>query len=288
MPTKVMSALATSSSVGWIIGWLMQHLALLGRRGDDRQRHREAARLDRIGHREDDVVERRRPVGRDVAGQRHDLVLRALHRRKLLDRGLQRAAGADRQHDRLGRPQPPLDLGGGGLGDADRRRRRCRDRSARPRRRSSAKRERRRSASSMQLAIGWSSRTLISPSETASDTSRCAALPGNAELGGDLVLRVAGDVIEPAGARRIVVPELPFSGREPIQPPHVPARNLQRPSRIVDGQSLGKRLFDRESLAEQSPRKWAIAQSFSRKARPNESRRGRTRYSRKVRSPVPI
>ena len=40
--------------------------------------------------------------------------------------------------------------------------------------RSSAKRERRRSANSMQLAIGWSSRTLISPSETASDTSRCA------------------------------------------------------------------------------------------------------------------
>ena len=31
-------------------------------------------------------------------------------------------------------------------------------------------------------------------------------LPRDAELLGDLVLRVAGDVIEPAGARRVVEP----------------------------------------------------------------------------------
>ena len=72
--------------------------------------------------------------------------------------------------------------------------------------RSSAKRDFSRAARSRQLAIGWSTRTLIRPSETASDTSRCARLARNAELCGDLVLGVAGDIIEPAGARRVVQP----------------------------------------------------------------------------------
>ena len=132
------------------------------------------ARLDPVGHGEDDVVEGGRAVGRDVAGQRHHLVLRAFHRRQLLDRRLQRPPRADRHDDRLGRAKPPLDLGGGRLGDAQRGRGRSPDRSAPPRRDRARTATCSRAPRSRQLAIGWSTLTLMSPSDTASDTSRCA------------------------------------------------------------------------------------------------------------------
>ena len=48
--------------------------------------------------------------------------------------------------------------------------------------------------------------TLISPSDSGERDQPLRRLPRHAELRGDLVLRVAGDIIEPAGARRVVEP----------------------------------------------------------------------------------
>ena len=91
-PTKVTSA-CRARSITLLHRLLHQEQRLLVHgRGDDRQRHRIVRRLHRVGDADDDVVERGRAVGRDVADQRDDLVLRAFHRRQLLDRGAQRAA----------------------------------------------------------------------------------------------------------------------------------------------------------------------------------------------------
>lgn len=235
MPTKVMSACAASASVGWISGWPCSASRSGRRRGDRRQRHRERACLDAVRHREDDVVEGGRTVRRDVAGQRNDLVLRAVHRRKLLDRRLQRAPRADRHHQRFRRVQPPFDLGGlwprrrpavvddefGSLGTTSTR--------------SSAKRARSFAASSRQLAMGWSS----DADEAFRHRQRHQALrrlARNAELGGDLVLRVAGDIIQPPGARRVVQPcvaaVLPDTHRRDA-PSILPVSQGTRPSAIV-------------------------------------------------------
>ena len=80
MPTKVTSACAARASVGWIIGW---PCSISRSSAEDAMTGRGMGKLRAliVGDVEDDVVEGGRAVRRDVAGQRHDLVLRALHRR---------------------------------------------------------------------------------------------------------------------------------------------------------------------------------------------------------------
>ena len=161
--------------------------------------------LIRVGHGEDDVVEGGRAVGRDVAGQRHHLVLRAFHRRQLLDRGLERPPRADRHDDRLDRAKPPLDLGGGRRGDPERRRGGVR--IARHHL-DQIEREPRSQAGAEVEAAGD---RMVDPDldEAFRNGKRhqpLRGLPGDAELAGDLILRVAGDVVEPAGAGRLVQP----------------------------------------------------------------------------------
>ena len=95
-----------------------EQLALLGRGGDHRQRHRIVRRLHGVGDTHDHVIERGGAVRRDVADQRDDLVVRAFERLDLLDRRAERSPATDRHHDRVHRLQPLLHVGRGGAGGA--------------------------------------------------------------------------------------------------------------------------------------------------------------------------
>ena len=106
---------------------------------------------------------------------------------------------------RLARAQPPLDLGRGRLGDADRGRGRFgiarhdldeveREARLQPRREVQAIGDRMVDADLDQSFRHRQRHQAL------------RRLARHAELGRDLVLRIAGDIVEPAGARRVVEP----------------------------------------------------------------------------------
>lgn len=68
--------------------------------GEQRRGQQEMLAAGFLGDVLRDVVAVRRTVGRDRADHRHEPVLRAVDLRDLRDRGLQRAAAADRDHHR--------------------------------------------------------------------------------------------------------------------------------------------------------------------------------------------
>ena len=183
-----------------------QELALLDRAGDDRQRHRIVRRAHAVGHANDDVVERSRTIGLGGADQRDQLVLRAFHRRQLVGDGAHRAAGADADDRGLRTAQPAFEFRRGDLGDAERRR--CRGRIGRG------------DFAEPEVVTQLERRgelhaardRMIEPDldQPLADRQRNQALrrlARNAELARDLVLGVAGDVIEPSGAGGLVEPQ---------------------------------------------------------------------------------
>ena len=72
-------------------------------------------------------------------------------------------------------------------------------------------------------------------------------LARNAELAGDLVLRVAGDVIEPARARRLVEPQIVLIRLARHQPPFAasgagpPRDDLRQPRHVVENEVGARR-----------------------------------------------
>ena len=187
----------------------------------------------RVGHPHHHVVERRRAVGGDVADQRDDLVLRAVHRGQLVDGRAHRPAGADRHDQRMRRLEPALELGGGGLRDPRRAGRRI-------------------GVAGHDLAAieGIAVLEALRQVEAAGDRvieadldqlladrerhQPLRRLPRHAELAGDFVLGVAGDVVKPTGPGCIVQPRfLVVRGHPPIplkRPAHPSGRAASPPS----------------------------------------------------------
>ena len=183
----------------------MEKLALFGRSRNDGQRHGETARLHCVRHGEDDVVESRRAIRRDIAGQRDDLVLGAFHRRNLLNGGLQRPTCADGHDDRFGRSQEALDLRGRGLGDTDRGG--CGSRVARNHLHQIEGKTRAQALRQIEAACDrMVDADLHEPFGNGKRHQPLGRLARHAELGRDLVLGVAGDIVEPPRPRRVVEP----------------------------------------------------------------------------------
>ena len=132
-------------------------------------------------------------------------MLRAFERLQLLDRGAERASAADGDHDRVQRLQPLLHVGRARLGDAE-----AAGGGGRVARHDFAELqselfgEPRREIHAMRDRMVEPD--LDQPLRHGHRDQPLRGLARHAELLGDLVLGVAGDVIEPAGARRIVEP----------------------------------------------------------------------------------
>ena len=162
--------------------------------GDHRQRHRIMRRLHPVADAAHHIEKRSRAVGRDIADKRNDLVLRAIHRRQLLDHGAQHASCSHGDDDRMLRDEIALELGRRGLGNTKRRRGRFR-----VARHDFAEID---AVVSFQLfrKLEAMADRMIEPDfdQLLADRERdepLRRLSGYAELAGDLVLGVAGDII---------------------------------------------------------------------------------------------
>ena len=156
-----------------------------------------------VGGAADRVEQRSRAIGRDVADERYEFVLRAIHRPQLVRGRAQFLAGAKRDHGRFQPREVAFEFGGGGIGDAKRRR--------------------------VAVGVAWHHLAIakvvaifqpvgeihakrdwvIEPDfhQPLADRERdqpLRRLPRNRQFPGDLVLGVAGNIIKPAGARRVV------------------------------------------------------------------------------------
>ena len=185
---------------------LGQQQLLLGQRaGDDRQRHGVVGRPDRIGHPGDHVIKGGGAVGGDIAHQGDDLVLRAIHGRQLVGGGAQRPPRAQGDDDGMLGFQPALQFGG-------RRLRHAQDRRLRGRigRDDLAKLE---AVFVLEplgeleaMGDGMIEANLDQPAAHRQRYQPLGRLAGDAQLAGDLILGIAGDVIEPAGPGCVVEP----------------------------------------------------------------------------------
>ena len=151
------------------------------------------------------IEERGRAVGRDIADQRHDLVLRAIHRRQLLDHGAQHAPRAHRHDHRMLRHEIALELRGGGFRDPDRAR--CRFRIAGH------------DLAEIDAVVAFElvrklkamADRVIEPDldqflADGEGDEPLRRLPRHAELARDLILGIAGDIIEPARPSGVIEP----------------------------------------------------------------------------------
>ena len=223
----------------------MQQRALLRRGGDHRQRHRVVCRVDLVGEREDDVVDRGRTIRGDVSRQRHETMLRALHPRQVLHRCTERPPGSDADHQGIGAQERALQPRCAGLRDPEGRRGRF---GIRRHHFGGAQTEALHQSGAEFKAggDGMVDANLDEPGRHRQRHEPLGALPRDAELDGDLLLRVARDVVEPAGARRVVetgrgllrrlahprlLPRLD-AGRRADRPPTPESRASQSPDRV--------------------------------------------------------
>ncbi|MNY20267.1 hypothetical protein D3C86_1537390 [compost metagenome] len=134
-------------------------------------------------------------------------MLRAFHRRQLVHGGLQRAAGADGEHDGIGVFQPALDFRRTGLGNADRGGN------------ASGIARHHLDISKVEFLLqplrlfetggdGMIEPDLDQPLGDGQRYQPLRRLPGYAHGSGDLVLRAARDIIKPASTRRIIKPSM--------------------------------------------------------------------------------
>ena len=212
-----MAMLALSASVAdQLPGPLaLEQRALLDGIGHDAGRHRVAGGADPLGEPHHDLERGRAAIARGRADQGHDLVLRPLDRLDLTDRAAERAAGAEREHGRLPRREMRFELPGGGGAEAEHavlvgiagHDLGVVELEAGPER---------------LLELGAGAQRVIDPErdQALGDRGRDQPLRGLArdvELARELVLGVAGDVVEPGCADRQIAPAVlgPQAGELP-------------------------------------------------------------------------
>ena len=117
-PTMVRSARAASARTRLMVSMSISRSRSSIVADDHRQRDRIVLRLGQIGEPGQRVEEARRAVGRDVADERDELVVRAVHRADLVDGRAQRAAGAERDDHGSRGCEPLLEEGPGACRNA--------------------------------------------------------------------------------------------------------------------------------------------------------------------------